>query len=181
MRRVHEKKAESKTNAWYDALWPHTRRKLNGAGNRGWPDQLYMIPGGRPLMIEFKAEGEEPRKLQAHIHERLRENGYEIEVHTKAEEAIASIRKRVEAARGKSKAAGRAAERSDAKKISGEERTFESAVKSAKNKTIFKGVTYTDEVGKQRTINITTTVVAGAVPIGRGAVPSGKRGRWFVP
>ena len=39
-------------------------RKLNGEGQRGWPDRMFCIPGGRPLFIEFKREGEDARKLQ---------------------------------------------------------------------------------------------------------------------
>lgn len=36
----------------------------------GWPDVLFLIPGGRPLFIEFKSKGKKPTCLQA---KRLRE------------------------------------------------------------------------------------------------------------
>ena len=45
--------------------------KLNLKGNRGWPDREFWIPGGRPLLIEFKLPGEEPDPLQAHRHDTL--------------------------------------------------------------------------------------------------------------
>ncbi len=96
MRRVKETVAETRTNRWYDAIRPNSRRKLNGEGRRGWPDQEYFLPG-RPFMIEFKAEGEEPRALQKFIHDKLKKDGYDVEVHTTAEGAIAAIRKRLHA------------------------------------------------------------------------------------
>ena len=90
MRRVKEKIAQTKTNKWADLRGIlHTTLTLRG--RRGWPDEVYWLPK-RPLLIEFKAEGEEPRKLQAYIHEQLRGLRYDVEVHTKAEEAIASLR-----------------------------------------------------------------------------------------
>lgn len=95
LRRVREKPAEDKTNKWYDAKYPGLRTKLNLQGRRGWPDQCYWIAGGRPFLIEFKAEGEDPRKLQAYIHEQLRNNGYDVEVHTDAAEAIAALKRRI--------------------------------------------------------------------------------------
>lgn len=94
VRRDKEKKAEKAVNAWYDVTVPHMRTKLNLQGRRGWPDQCYWLPGG-PLLIEFKTEDEEPRKLQLHIHKRLRDDGYQIETHTDPTAAIASIRRRL--------------------------------------------------------------------------------------
>ena len=34
-------------------------------GVDGWPDRIFLIPGGRPFFIEFKAPGEEPNPRQA--------------------------------------------------------------------------------------------------------------------
>lgn len=39
-------------------------RKLNNASDDGWPDRLYLSREGRHFYIEFKREGEIPRKLQ---------------------------------------------------------------------------------------------------------------------
>jgi prefoldin subunit 5 len=57
----------------------------------GWPDRQFMIPGGKPLFIEFKRPGEVPRPLQLFIHDQLRKLGYQVEVHTDADEALKSI------------------------------------------------------------------------------------------
>jgi len=95
MRRIKENKAEKATNSWYDLCFPELRRKMNGQGRNGWPDQQYFIPGGAPLFIEFKAEGEAPGPLQRHIHKLLKENGYDIETHTTAAGAIAAIKQRL--------------------------------------------------------------------------------------
>ena len=94
-RRVKEKAGEGATNKWYDARFPDMRTKMNFQGHNGWPDQCYWIPGGRPFLIEFKAEGEDPRPLQAHIHGNLVKAGYDVETHHDSESAIAAIRRRL--------------------------------------------------------------------------------------
>src|SRR5690606_26564047 len=66
--------------------------KLNLRGNRGWPDRIFLIPGGRPLFIEFKRPGEEPRKLQQQRHRILRKLGYEVEVHEERQAALDAVR-----------------------------------------------------------------------------------------
>ena len=65
--------------------------KITQPGSTGWPDRLFLIPGGRPLFIEFKKPGEEPEKIQLHRHEELRALGYDIEVHDTREGAINAI------------------------------------------------------------------------------------------
>ena len=42
----------------------------------GWPDVLFLIPGGRPLFIEFKAPGNIPTKKQQKRMCDLRNAGY---------------------------------------------------------------------------------------------------------
>ena len=54
--------------------------KLNVWGRIGWPDRLYLFPMGRVLFIEFKLPGEEPKRLQAFIHGKLRAFGFRVEV-----------------------------------------------------------------------------------------------------
>ena len=66
--------------------------KLNLKGNRGWPDRIFLIPGGRPLFIEFKRPGEEPEPLQLHRHRILRKLGYDIEVHDERQAALDAVR-----------------------------------------------------------------------------------------
>lgn len=56
--------------------------KLTPRGQRGHADRLFWVPGGRPLLVEFKREGEKPRVLQAHRHDTLRKAGYEVMVAT---------------------------------------------------------------------------------------------------
>ena len=53
--------------------------KLNLQGRRGWPDRLFLLPGGRPLFIEFKRTvKKKPDPLQARVHARLRKLGYRV-------------------------------------------------------------------------------------------------------
>lgn len=49
-------------------------------GVDGWPDRVFLVPGGRPLLIEFKAPGEEPNPRQAFRIECLRTWGYDVGV-----------------------------------------------------------------------------------------------------
>lgn len=72
--------------------------KLNLWGNRGWPDVLFLIPGGAPLFIEFKQPGEKPDPLQNAKHVLLLYQGYAVEVHTDRGEALEAIRKAVASA-----------------------------------------------------------------------------------
>lgn len=65
--------------------------KLNVRGNTGYPDRLFFIPGGRPLLIEFKRPGEQPTPKQLHIHQQLRNLGYQVEIHDHADRAFRNI------------------------------------------------------------------------------------------
>lgn len=65
----------------------------------GYPDRLFWVPGGRPLLIEFKRLNEAPRKYQKYIHANLRELGYDVEVHDTIEGAVEAVRRALEAAR----------------------------------------------------------------------------------
>jgi hypothetical protein len=62
---------------------------------RSWPDKMFMIPGGRPFLIEFKRKGESLRKNQQLKVWRLQTLGYDVEVHDDAEEAVKAIKERV--------------------------------------------------------------------------------------
>jgi hypothetical protein len=42
----------------------------------GWPDTMFLVPGGRGLFIELKAPGKRPTPIQHHRLETLRELGY---------------------------------------------------------------------------------------------------------
>lgn len=65
-------------------------RKMNGTGQRGWPDRLVCLPIS-PLWLEFKRKGEKLRKLQVYRVKQLRELGYDVQVYDTAKEAIAAI------------------------------------------------------------------------------------------
>lgn len=52
-------------------------RKLNFG--EGWPDRMLLYRGA-VLFIEYKQKGEKPTKLQAWMHEKLRAQGFRVEV-----------------------------------------------------------------------------------------------------
>ena len=52
-------------------------RKLNFG--EGWPDRL-LLYRGEVLFIEYKQKGEKPTKLQLWMHEKLRAQGFRVEV-----------------------------------------------------------------------------------------------------
>ena len=68
-----------------------TSIKLNTESGRGWPDRMFLIPGGRPLFIEFKRPGGRVSPRQTMIHDRLQKLGYDVEVHDDVDEAFRSI------------------------------------------------------------------------------------------
>ena len=72
--------------------------KLNLQFRRGWPDRMFLIPGGRPLLIEFKRPGKQLELLQAHVISKLKALNYDVHWTSKAEEAIYLIAARVSAA-----------------------------------------------------------------------------------
>lgn len=74
-----------------------TSIKLNITGRIGFPDRLFFIPGGRPLVIEFKREGEPPRPIQAYVLEGLRELGYDVAVADNVPSAFQAVQAAVRA------------------------------------------------------------------------------------
>jgi hypothetical protein len=50
--------------------------QLNLQFDAGWPDRLFLIPGGRPMLLEFKRPGKQPEPLQNHRLETLVNLGY---------------------------------------------------------------------------------------------------------
>lgn len=59
---------------------PHIRMTFRPGVNVGVPDFLFLIPGGRPLFIEFKATGKKPTATQARKIEELKALGYLVRV-----------------------------------------------------------------------------------------------------
>lgn len=54
--------------------------KLKDQGETGFPDRCFWLPGGKPLLIEFKQPGEDPDPKQEYIHNKLKKLGYQVEV-----------------------------------------------------------------------------------------------------
>lgn len=63
----------------------YLRLAMRQGAAAGWADMLFFIPGGRPLLIEFKAPGQTPKPLQAYRLKQLKEAGYDIYVCDDAE------------------------------------------------------------------------------------------------
>jgi hypothetical protein len=77
-----------------DLVWKYLGiegSKLKVLGDTGYPDRIFWLPGGRPILIEFKRPGEEPRPKQEQIHERLRGLGYEVQTHDNAIAAFQAV------------------------------------------------------------------------------------------
>lgn len=49
-----------------------------GKGIVGWPDREVYLNNGHIFFIELKRLGEEPRKIQYHIMDKLKELGYHV-------------------------------------------------------------------------------------------------------
>lgn len=84
-----------------DLVWKHLGivcSKLVTPGDTGYPDRVVWIPGGKPLLIEFKRPGEHPEPKQAYIHDQLRKLGYRVEVHDNAIRAFQAVIDAVEPA-----------------------------------------------------------------------------------
>jgi hypothetical protein len=56
------------------------RNYVRAGGEQGWPDVEFYLPGGRVILIEFKAPGGTPSKLQLKRIENLRALGHEAYV-----------------------------------------------------------------------------------------------------
>lgn len=69
-----EKTIENAVTRWCKAKGIITR-KMNGLGNRSWPDQMFIFPDGRIAFIEFKAPGKVPTELQADMLATLQKRG----------------------------------------------------------------------------------------------------------
>ena len=46
----------------------------------GFPDRIVLLPRGRIVFVELRAQGKKPRALQLKVHERLRELGFQVDV-----------------------------------------------------------------------------------------------------
>ena len=65
--------------------------KLTSSGSTGYPDRIFWVPGGKPVMIEFKRPGGIVRPKQVYIHKLLRARGYQVEVCDNVEDAMSIL------------------------------------------------------------------------------------------
>lgn len=73
-RRPLERNTEAAVVNWWKRKGG-LQRKMNGEGNRAWPDQLFCTPK-TPTFIEFKRLNEKPTQAQAAKLEELLKLGY---------------------------------------------------------------------------------------------------------
>jgi len=62
----------AKKQGWLSYKW-------TSPNHRAVPDRLYF-KAGRVLLVEFKAQGKKPSQLQAKVHQKLREEGFNVHV-----------------------------------------------------------------------------------------------------
>lgn len=88
---MKESEIESKA---CDLVWEHlgiSNSKLTTPGDTGYPDRIFWIPGGKPLLIEFKRPGENLKPKQTHVHKKLLALGYLIETHNDSLDAFSAV------------------------------------------------------------------------------------------
>jgi len=86
---THEKKIQKKSIEHAHRRGIRTIRMYFGPGMQtGWPDVLFLIPGGNPLFIEYKSLGQEPSKKQYKKIGYLKEAGYEARWTDNLEESV---------------------------------------------------------------------------------------------
>jgi hypothetical protein len=88
---LNEACIERKVAVWAKQKLGVVSVKLTTPGETGYPDRLFLIPGGKPLLIEFKRPGEQLRSKQAHIHDLLKKLGYEVQTHDNFESAFQAV------------------------------------------------------------------------------------------
>lgn len=77
--------AETRCRAWALKLWPLVT---------GLPDRLFLIPGGRVWLVEFKAPDGLISKRQHVVHARLRDMGFDVSVVRNKDDFIYLLRSR---------------------------------------------------------------------------------------
>ncbi len=69
--------------------------KFNPFGETGIPDRWFLLPGGRPFIVEFKQPGQPTTAKQDYWIGVLTRLGYDVEVHDDVEGAILAIQTRL--------------------------------------------------------------------------------------
>jgi len=61
----------------------------------GAPDRIFMVPGGKPTMLEFKTKRGRVSKVQERVFKLLLSQGYNVAVVDDYREAVAYLEKRI--------------------------------------------------------------------------------------
>lgn len=100
---------ESPTEAWC-VSWSRSMGIVTAkmTGCNGIPDRVFFLPGGSPLIGEFKAKGKKGEKLQKATQpwylEKLRADGYDVHLWETKEAFLEAMKARgIYAPKGKSK------------------------------------------------------------------------------
>lgn len=72
--------------------------KMEIPGWVNWPDRQVLLGHGYTFFIEFKREGEEPRRGQLHRHRELRKAGYNVYVCCTLAEALEALEREIQIA-----------------------------------------------------------------------------------
>jgi len=111
-RRILEKDVEKKVCEWADELGiEHIKMELKH--DVGWPDRMFLVPGGKPVIIEFKRpktvgkdDGGTLKGIQKQRIKYLSENGYNVDVCDTKESAIRAITEGIYGGRGQTNKMG---------------------------------------------------------------------------
>ncbi len=92
MAKTEEGKIQDATILYGNGHGVRTIRLYFGPGiQAGWPDVLFLIPGGRPLFIEFKKPGAVPTAKQRIKLAILEDAGYDVAVCSSRNEGKTAI------------------------------------------------------------------------------------------
>lgn len=94
-----EKHIESKVCSYAKTRYGIQSIKLGSIYQADWPDRQFWFPL-RPLLIEFKRQGQRPTPAQANRIKELQELGYEVHVIDNEEDGKRLIDATVKARRG---------------------------------------------------------------------------------
>ena len=99
MTKLNEKQVRDPVIRWAKNNGVKSIRMYFGPGaKRGWPDDLFLIDGGRPLFIEFKGTGKNATPLQQRKIEILEDLDYNVCICDSSDAAITAITRAMEAA-----------------------------------------------------------------------------------
>lgn len=78
---------------------PNIRCYFGPGLSTGWPDDIFLVKGGRPLFIEFKAPGKSPTARQRDRIKTLKEQGYDVCICDSTSKAIKALTRAMDTTR----------------------------------------------------------------------------------